>query len=92
LGIEHVTPYIPIKGDLLTIMDPATGYCTTSESGNSTLTSQTIKQEISSYLAFLSTQSEGHWRIIGAFSNTFDHSFPTTDTFSNWLLSRMSDE
>ncbi len=92
LGIGHVTPYIPIKSNLLTIMDPATGYYTTSESGNSTLASQTIKQEIANYLAFLSTQSEGSWRIIGAFSNNFDHAFPTTDTFSNWLLSRMSDE
>ena len=91
-GIGHVTPYIPVKGDLLTIMDPATGYYTTSESRNSTLTSQTVKQEIGNYLAFLSTQSEGPWRISGAFSNNFDHSFPTTDTFSNWLLSRMSDE
>ena len=90
-GIGHVTPYIPIKGDLLTIMDPATGYYTTSEPRNNTLTSRSIKQEIVNYLAFLSTQSEGQWRVIGAFSNNFDHPFSTTDAFSNWLLSRMTD-
>ena len=90
-GMGHVTPYIPIKGDLLTIIDPATGYYTITESKNNTLTSRPIKQEIANYLAFLPTQSEGQWRIIGAFSNNFDHPFSTTDAFSNWLLLRMSD-
>ena len=92
LGIGHVTPYIPIKGDLLTIVDPATGYYTTSESEKSTLSSRSIKQEIANYLAFLSTQIEGQWRINGAFSNNFEHPFSTTDAFTNWLLSRMSAE
>jgi hypothetical protein len=89
-GIGHVTPYLPVNNDCLTIIDPATGYYTTTDPNKNTLTSGMVEQEITNYLAFLSTQSSGQWRIVGAFSSYFDHPFDFNDEFSNWLLLHMS--
>ena len=51
-GIGHVAMYLPIHGDSICILDPATGYITSGI--NEALTSQPIEQEISNYLQFLS--------------------------------------
>jgi hypothetical protein len=89
-GAGHVTPYIPVKGDYLTIIDPATGYSTITESNNRVLATESIEHEIANYLAFLSTQSIGQWKVVGAFSSNFDRMFSSTDEFNHWLLLRMS--
>ena len=85
-GIGHVALYLPIQGDFICILDPATGYITSRT--NNALTSQPIEQEISHYLKFLSQLSNDLWSVSNVFSDDFSIIFSSTDEFTNWLIER----
>jgi hypothetical protein len=85
-GIGHVAIYLPILGDSICILDPATGY--TTNGTNDVLTSKPIEQEISQYLQFLSQLSNDSWNVSNVFSNDFSLLFSSTDEFTDWLIER----
>lgn len=87
-GIGHVAMYLPIAGDSICILDPATGYITTAYNDN-VLTSQPIEQEMTHYLQFLSQVSNDEWSVSGVFSQDFTLQFLVTEEFTEWLIERI---
>lgn len=85
-GIGHIALYLPIKGDSICILDPATGY--TTSGANDMLTSRPIEEEVLHYLQFLSQLSEGSWSISNVFSDNFSLIFAGTEEFTEWLIER----
>jgi hypothetical protein len=86
-GIGHVAVYLPILGDSICILDPATGYTTSGTTD--VLTSQPIEEEISHYLQFLSQLSNDSWRISNVFSDNFSLIFSGAEEFTDWLIERI---
>jgi hypothetical protein len=86
-GIGHVAMYLPILGDSICILDPATGYTTSGTTD--VLTSKPIEEEISHYLQFLSQLSNDSWRVSNVFSDNFSLIFSGTGEFTDWLIERI---
>ncbi len=87
-GIGHVAMYLPIKGDAICILDPATGY-TTSIINQDFISSQPIEQEIINYLHFLSQITNSIWSVTSVFSQDFTIHFSKTEDFTEWLIERV---
>jgi hypothetical protein len=78
----HLAVAFPVKGDKLTILDPAGNYFTGYQSGY--LQSYDVNRAVSDWLAHWAIEMPGA-KIYIVFSNTFCREFTNSEEFINWV-------
>jgi hypothetical protein len=87
-GIGHVAIAYPVKGDKLSILDPAGNYFTSDYYGS--LDADTISSAVGTWLAHWSSEMPGA-KITAVYSNTFYQEFAGTQEFIQWAIDRYKD-